>query len=700
VSAFEQLHPALQHHIVNSLGWRSLRPHQEQAISPVLAGEHVLIQAPTAGGKTEAAVLPLLSRMLTEQWHAPAILYLCPIKALINDLEARLTRLAGMVGRRVAVWHGDVSTAARRRIDREPPDILLATPESIEVMLVSRLLNHHRFFSSVRAIVVDEVHAFAGDDRGWHLLSLLERVSRLADAPIQRIALSATLSNAGQLIDWLVAGADVPRRVIAGEASAPADVDVQVDYVGSLGNAATVISRLHSGEKRLVFCDSRTQVERLATALRGTGVRTYVSHSSLSRDERKRAEEAFSQGSDCVIVSTSTLELGIDVGDLDRVIQIDAPRTVASFLQRIGRSGRREGTRRNCLFLATRHDSLLRALGLVQLWSEGYVEPVIPPLIPYHVAAQQLIALVLQEGGVASSDIRRWIGRFTHTAGIQDGQLDEIRAYMLDAGFLFDDGGVLGVGAEGEAAYGAKNFLEVFSVFNSPPLFTVFEGWNEIGQVHELTFLQQTERPMHISLGGRGWKVTHIDWDTKRAFVEASEQAGRSRWLGSGQSMHFELAQAIKRVLLTGGDASFRSKRAEAEFAEIREEFYWLNDLAATLLVQGATESRWWNFAGDQFNSAVTARLRQKGVTVTYDSLAITMDTNDSAVAELLQIAVHDVEKGLTGPMPLDALENVKFGDCAPAQHLEEMVRARNSPRPETMDLISSIGIRVLSPSS
>jgi ATP-dependent helicase Lhr and Lhr-like helicase len=700
VSAFEQLHPALQHHIVNSLGWRSLRPHQEQAILPVLTGEHVLIQAPTAGGKTEAAVLPLLSRMLTEEWHAPAILYLCPIKALINDLETRLTRLASMVGRRVAVWHGDVSTAARRRIDREPPDILLATPESIEVMLVSRLLNHYRFFASVRAVVVDEVHAFAGDDRGWHLLSLLERVSRLADAPVQRIALSATLSNAGELVDWLVAGADVPRRVVAGEASAPADVDVQVDYVGSLGNAATVISRMHSGEKRLVFCDSRTQVERLATDLRGSGVRTYVSHSSLSRDERKRAEEAFSQESDCVIVSTSTLELGIDVGDLDRVIQIDAPRTVASFLQRIGRSGRRPGTRRNCLFLTTRHDSLLRALGLVQLWSEGYVEPVIPPFTPYHVAAQQLLALVLQEGGIASSDIGRWIGRFSREAGIPDAMLEELRAYMLDSGFLFEDGGLLSIGPEGEAAYGAKNFLEVFSVFNSPPLFTVFEGRNEIGQVHELTFLQQTERPMHLSLGGRGWKVTHIEWDTRRAFVEASEQTGRSRWLGSGQSMHFELAQAIKRVLLTGGNGGYRSRRADAEFTEIREEFYWLDNPAATLLVQGAEESRWWSFGGDRVNSAVAGRLGRAGVPATHDSLAVTLATNDGAVPDLLQAACYDVQQGPAGPVPDDALENVKFGDCVPAKRLEEMVRARTSPGPETADLIRSIGIKVLPASS
>ncbi|WP_238324037.1 helicase-related protein [Salinispora pacifica] len=129
--------------------------------------------------------------------------------------------------------------------------------------------------------------------------------------------------------------------------------DIELDYVGSVDNAAKVIAALHRGEKRLVFCESRKRVEELGTALRSNGVTTFLSHASLSIDERRRAEAAFADARDCVIVSTSTLELGIDVGDLDRVIQIDAPRTVASFLQRIGRTGRRPDSQRNCLFLAT-----------------------------------------------------------------------------------------------------------------------------------------------------------------------------------------------------------------------------------------------------------------------------------------------------------------------------------------------------------
>src|SRR5439155_9058730 len=158
----------------------------------------------------------------------------------------------------------------------------------------------------------------------------------------------------------------------------------------SLSNAATVISRLHRGEKRLVFVDSRARAEEIGSDLRELGVTTFVTHSSLSQDQRKQAENAFADREDCVIVATSVLELGVDVGDLDRVIQIDSPNTVSSFLQRMGRTGRRAGTRRNCLFLATKDETLVQAAGLIDLWASGYVEPITPPPDLYHILAQQL----------------------------------------------------------------------------------------------------------------------------------------------------------------------------------------------------------------------------------------------------------------------------------------------------------------------
>ncbi|MGH8532454.1 MAG: DEAD/DEAH box helicase, partial [Gammaproteobacteria bacterium] len=391
--AFERLHPALQYHIVNSLGWSSLRPAQLGAIEPILTGKDCLILAPTAGGKTEAAMVPVLSRILSEGWQNLSVLYVCPIKALLNNLEQRLSRYAGLVGRSVRVWHGDIAQTAKAKALREPPDILLTTPESLEGMLISLRVDKKAWFGGLRTAIIDELHAFAGDDRGWHLRAVLGRIQEFAPACLQRIGLSATVGNPGDLMRWL-SGHD--EGVIVGDSTTPGDAEVTIDHVGNLENAATVLSRLHRGSKRLVFCDSRARVEEVATNLRTKGVRTFVSHSSLSTTERRQAEEAFAQDGDCVIVATSTLELGIDVGDLDYVIQIDAPSTVSSFLQRMGRTGRRPESKKNCLFLTTSDEAFLIACGVTRLWKEGYVEPAVPPPEPWHIVAQQAMALVLQ----------------------------------------------------------------------------------------------------------------------------------------------------------------------------------------------------------------------------------------------------------------------------------------------------------------
>ncbi|MBM3956355.1 MAG: DEAD/DEAH box helicase, partial [Planctomycetes bacterium] len=464
MSNFELLHPAVRHHVVNSLGWRSLRPFQDAVIPRLLAGEHQIVLAPTAGGKTEAAAFPILSRMLTEDWRGLSVLYVCPIKALLNNLETRLSRYCELLGRRAALRHGDTSATSRRRIVQDPPDVLLTTPESLEVMLVSSRVDEEILFGDLRAVIIDEIHAFAGDDRGWHLLAVLDRVTKLAGHPVQRIGLSATVGNPQALCDWLAGSCDGPRGVYAPATAAPAAAaDVAIDFVGSIENAATVISRLHRGEKRLVFCESRARAEAIGTELERLGTTTFVTHSSLSVSERRAAEDAFANRENCVIVATSVLELGIDVGDLDRVIQIDSPGRVAGFLQRMGRTGRRAGTTRNCLFLATTPTALVQAAALVDLWRDGFVEPVVPPAEPFHLFAQQLLTLVLQEQGLGRSAWRDWVGRMPGFAVQPPEAPERVIDHMLAERILFEDQGILAIDEPGERRYGWRHYMEVMS---------------------------------------------------------------------------------------------------------------------------------------------------------------------------------------------------------------------------------------------
>lgn len=700
--SFDALHPALQFHVVNSLGWRSLRPLQERAIPPILAGEHVLLAAPTAGGKTEAAVFPLLSRLLEASWSGLSILYLCPLKALLNDLEPRLAGYARLLGRHAALWHGDVGQGERRRIRREPPEILLTTPESIEVLLGSRAASPEAFFGGVRAVVVDELHAFAGDDRGWHLLALLERLGRIAAGEIQRVGLSATLGNPQELAEWMAGSSTAPRRALV-EAGTEEDgvPDLRVDAVGTTENAALVISRLHRGEKRLVFCDSRSRVEDLAYALRNHDVQAWVSHSSLSLDDRRQAERAFAEGSNCVIVATSTLELGIDVGDLDRVLQIEAPPRVASFLQRLGRTGRRSGSRRNMLFLTTGDTGLLVALALLRLWRRGYVEPLEPPPLPFHVVVQQILGLVRQQGALARGEWRQWIGGLPGLRDLDEADVQRLLRHLEDAGWLFADGGVVGFGPAADRRFAGKGLLDLFSVFSSDPLFSVRHGNVEIGKVDEASFLQ--ERPdgaLVLLLGGRAWQVGKIDWQERRAYVKPIEVKGRSLWPGEGQPLSYELCRALRDVLVRplqleegaaeedaeeeGTAAAARpllTRRGQKALEDVRGRYHWLpKDDVLVLHREGNRKSRLWTFAGLRANAELAGRLRAAHIGCSsVENLAIVFEEHP------LPGEVEEALREETPPHWLhasfleSAIEGLKLSECLPRELAEKTIRARMS---------------------
>lgn len=607
--AFDLLHPGIQYHLANTLRWDGLRPTQAAAVAPILAGDDALVLAPTAGGKTEAAAFPLLSAMAEQDWQGTSVLYVCPLRALLNNLQPRLHGYAQWLGRSAAVWHGDVGPSARQRILRDRPDILLTTPESLEAMLVSTKVDPRVLFAGLRAVVVDEVHAFAGDDRGWHLLAVLERLSRLACRDIQRIGLSATVGNPDELLTWLQGGCtERDRRVVAPVVDGPAArPDVTVDHVGSVPNAATVIASLHRGEKRLVFVDSRRRAEELGAALRDRGVQTFISHSSLSAAERRQSEAAFADARDTVIVATSTLELGIDVGDLDRVIQIGAPRTVASFLQRLGRTGRRAGSVRNCLFLCVDDEQELLALGMLACWSRGWVEPVEAPPSPRHIAAQQLMALCLQEHRIGVATWRTWWG----TLPVFDAAADEIMEFLCAEGYFERDGDFLHIGPEAERRFGRRYFSDLTAVFSAPPEFTVLAGRNEVGTVGTDLLVEEVDGPRVLLLAGRSWQVTHVDWPRRRCFVDPVDTGGRAKWSGLGGGVSYEIAQGMRAVLLGDDPAGVTlTRRAKGTLAELRESY----DDAVTadahvvaLPSEGA--GRWWTWAGTAANRTLQASL-------------------------------------------------------------------------------------------
>ncbi|GAA4282750.1 DEAD/DEAH box helicase [Brevibacterium daeguense] len=660
------LEEAIEYHVVNSLGWNSLRPLQSASVEPVRSGADCVLIAPTAGGKTEAAVFPLLSSMVQENWSGFSLLYVTPLRALLNNLHPRITRYGDWLGRRVGLWHGDVGDTERKRMLAEPPDILLTTPESLEAMLVSRRVDHDRFFSGLRAIVVDELHSFAASDRGWHLLGVLARLERIAGRPIQRVGLSATIGNPEEIGRWLQGGQgpgspeERELHVVSEEASAAApDPEVMLDYVGSVENAAKVISALHRGEKRLVFCESRRVSEQLAFELRELGVETFVSHSSLSAEERRRSEQAFAEGQNTVIVATSTLELGIDIGDLDRVIQIDAPRTVASFLQRLGRTGRRPGTRRNTLFLATSSDSFLEAAGLLLLWRRGFVEPITPPPHPRHLTAQQLLALALQEGAYGANLWKKWWGDL---ALMDDG--DEVLTYLRDGGFLVEDSGLLLIGPAAEKAFGRRHFMDLLSSFDAEKELRVVAGTKEIGSISPLALPREGSEKLGskpLLINGRAWKVEQVSWERFEILVSPVGRKGDVRWQSGAIALSFEMMRAQRDVLLgETPDVPF-SRRAVDRLGLVREMRAGQVSADGLVAESSGQDLRLWTWAGLKANETLRTGLGgAEGQS--YNDVMMLRGVGASDVGRLAGASFENVAPRI----PIEMVDNLKFSAALP----------------------------------
>jgi len=614
-SALFRLHPHLQHAIVHDLGWRSLRPVQEQTIDAVLDGSNCVVLAPTAGGKTEASIFPALSQVLAESWEPVSVLYLCPIRALLNNQEDRLRRYARFVGMDAFKWHGDVAASARERFKRAPVHLLMTTPESVEVMLVSTRTDAQALFANLHMVIIDEVHAFAGDDRGAHLVSLLERLTRIARRDLQRVGLSATVGNPAEIGAWLQ-GSSQRRFRLVDPPKLVVERQLSVSLCDGLVDAASAIGQQARGKKSLVFVESRAGAERVAQALGGRGVEVFIHHSSVSRADRMLAEAQFAGGENTAIVCTSTMELGIDVGDLDQVIQLDAPSTVASYLQRLGRTGRRPGTRPNCSFYCLGSESLLQVLALLRLAKRGWVEGVSPEAGAAHILAHQVLALTLERTGVSRHRVLSEVGRAYPFVDLERRDLDALVDTMVERRILYEGDGVLSLGERGEKLYGRKNFFELYAVFSSPPILKVRHGRSEVGTL-QASFLQlqdQREGPMFFRLAGRSWRAERVDWARGQVWVQPAGRGRVPSWLGLPSLLSYELVQEMMAVLADDEpENDWLDHPAQVELEALRQDYMGLLEPGTAPIEDSDGGVQWHTFAGGAINRLLASALHQVG---------------------------------------------------------------------------------------
>lgn len=604
MTTFARFPPRLQEAIVSRLGWTSLRPVQELAGEAVLDGKNAVVLAPTAGGKTEAAIFPILAGLMERAPDGVGALYVAPIKALLNNQEDRLGTYTEMVGLRRFVWHGDAKQSEKRRFTREPAELLMLTPESIEVMLLSPRVPASEFFRDLRYVVVDEVHAFAGTDRGAHLMSVLERIARLTDNDILRIGLSATVGNPTEIMAWLQ-GTSKRDACVIDPPQAPSRKDLLITMNESTLAIARQAARTAAGKKSLFFCQSRSMTESVAEHMRGRGTDVFVHHSSVAFEERQAAEERFHHGTDACIVCTSTLELGIDVGDLDLVFQENATSTVSSFLQRMGRTGRRAETHANTTFFCEDRYAVLQAIALIELAREQWVESAPAQARCWPVLVHQLLAMTLQFGAVSADLCWEQLSVVPDFRGIRREEFDALVEHMRRDDFLFESGGLLSMGERAERIFGKKNFMELYAVFSSPIMYRVQTGaGRDLGALEQAYVDRLVAEMTSFLLGGRAWTVEHVNHGDKIVRVRPAPGGQKPSWGGYiPQHLSFDICQQVREILVSKETSyPYVDAAAASVIRDIQEELATLLQRDGHPIQLDGGVARWWTFAGGRVN--------------------------------------------------------------------------------------------------
>lgn len=649
-STFFSLSPRLQHGISQVLGWASLRPVQELTIQAILDGANSVVLAPTAGGKTEAAFFPILDSIYRDKFNPVSALYISPIRALLNNQAPRLQKLANLVGMNAFKWHGDVQQGARQRFLREPAHVLLTTPESLEVMLISPKIDTASLFADLRFIVIDEIHHFAADDRGAHLVAILERLARYTRHDLQRIGLSATVGNPEMILGWMQGSSQRKKQIIDPPREQVSRL-IRIDYYEGEDDLARRVQPLAQGRKTLFFVEGRKLAEGVKQAIEGVAGISYVHHSSVGRELREEAEQAFMTGreSQC-IVCTSTMELGIDVGDLDAILQQDAPTTVSSFMQRMGRTGRRPGTRAEMNFFCRDEMSLLRAVALVNLARRGWIEPVRPAQFAIQVMAHQILAQALQFYGVRRDDLWQVAQPARCFSQITYPDFEKLLNHLVKTDILNLVDGLHVMGKGGEKQFGRQNFLALYSVFETPEEIKVITSDRRVIGTLQTWFVQLASGrgEMVFVLAGRAWVTKHIDFEAGEIVVAPASKGAIPRWNSGSALISREIAEEMRSCLVSTEDYPFLTQAALRVLRKLRAEWRELVTPETLPVRQHGREWEMYTFAGDRINILLAQAIEMiMGCEVTGDSLSLRIK---SASAVTSPVDLHRVLVTLRDP--------------------------------------------------
>lgn len=538
--------------VVEKRGFTGLSEAQEQAIPRLLAGENLVLVAPTGTGKTESAMLPVFDRLLETTGAGFKALYITPLRSLNRDILARMEWWCRELGLSVGVRHGDTPQNERRKQALNAPDLLITTPESLQALFMGKRLREH--LKNVRYVVIDEIHELADSKRGAQLAVALERLAGYA-GEFQRIGLSATVGNPGDIGRFLCG----PRPFSLVEVPVASSLDIGVRFAGEdFATQARAVGRcLDAPGSTLVFVNTRVTAEALGHHLYSRGD-VEVHHGSLSRDVRVDAEERFRKGEVRTLIATSSMELGIDIGHIEHVVQFGSPRQVSRLVQRVGRAGHHLDAVSRGTVLATGFDDLLESLVIARRAKANECERIVPPAGAADVLANQVAAIAVEYGEIEVSRVRAMIERSSVFAGcgplLDDvcRQMAEHRLIRLDGTRIVRTGRARRYLIENLSMIHDERKMEIFDMVSRRTVGTLDEsfvlGWMHTGAV----FITK----------GQLWRVLEIE-GTRITVEPATRAKGEvPSWEGEQIPVPFPVAREV---------GALRRTRAFGRYSDIPE---------------------------------------------------------------------------------------------------------------------------------
>lgn len=617
---------------IRDKGWEQLRPIQIAAITKILASDdNFILVSRTASGKTEAAFLPILSKVDFNE-SGVQVLYISPLIALINDQFFRIEELCKNIDVTVTKWHGEANKTLKDRLIKQPNGIVLITPESLEAMFVNKPFNVKLLFSNLKYVVVDEIHSFVGTDRGIQLKSILSRLQNVNFKSFSIVGLSATIGDYNEAKKFT--GDELKTKVLLDRTEKEIKPLFRYFKNKSEELPLELLKDLYietKDNKVLIFPNSRGRAEEVAVKLkkisdRVKGHSNYFSHHSSVDREIREYVEYFAKNNNrqnFCISCTSTLELGIDIGTVDEVVQIDATHSIASLIQRVGRSGRKEGESSNLYLYATNEWSLLQSIACWLLYKEGFIEPPQKNENPYDILVHQALSITKGHSGIRLTELINQLKENAAFKQVELSEIDEILKHLIEIDFLEKLQHEVIIGVEGEKVVNSRDF---YSVFKTEENFKVVNSGNTIG---EIPFSPQIIEDENILLSAKIWKIKFVDHKAKIIEVIPTNDGKKPMFFGGGAIIHQRIREKMFEVLYSKMDYDFLDQPSCDEIEIMRKNFSFFNiQVLKTDLPLLTTEKhlQLFTFTGTRINRTIQLLLNIAKIKNTLDDSSSSFD--------------------------------------------------------------------------